>query len=353
MKYIVYCTTCTVNGKIYIGVHKTKDPDIFDGYIGCGLTCVPKHPKTAFHYAVKKYGYQKFRRATLFVYDNIDDAYNKEAEIVTQEFVNRKDNYNSIIGGNIQYSYCDKLYQYDIKGNFMKSWESVRDAVEFFGCNGNRFNMAIKDKRSALGCFWSKAYYDKLDISEYRKSNHQEVWCFYRNGEIYKKYVNATEAKQDLGLTKASIDDAISHKKLLKGFYFISDIMRCDDIIKRNNTIYNLSDNCVSFYKHGRRVQTYPSIKQAARETHTTFRTIKNKILSKDGSWDYGYSDQYIGACVQQPVKIVQYDKFGNIVKIWDSLFECQKAHPKVRDVLRGGRNHSHGCTFELYKSIS
>ena len=36
-KWIVYLTTNKVNKKIYVGVHKTKDPTIFDGYIGCGI----------------------------------------------------------------------------------------------------------------------------------------------------------------------------------------------------------------------------------------------------------------------------------------------------------------------------
>ena len=41
MKYIVYLTTNLKSlykntPKIYIGVHKTEDPEIFDGYIGCG-----------------------------------------------------------------------------------------------------------------------------------------------------------------------------------------------------------------------------------------------------------------------------------------------------------------------------
>ena len=37
MKYIVYRTTCSINNKIYVGVHHTDDPNIFDGYLGRGL----------------------------------------------------------------------------------------------------------------------------------------------------------------------------------------------------------------------------------------------------------------------------------------------------------------------------
>jgi len=36
-KWIVYLTTNLVNKKIYVGVHKTLTPDVFDGYIGCGI----------------------------------------------------------------------------------------------------------------------------------------------------------------------------------------------------------------------------------------------------------------------------------------------------------------------------
>lgn len=35
-KYIVYLTTNTVNKMIYIGIHSTKNPLMFDQYLGCG-----------------------------------------------------------------------------------------------------------------------------------------------------------------------------------------------------------------------------------------------------------------------------------------------------------------------------
>jgi hypothetical protein len=72
MNYIVYKTTCLINNKIYVGVHRTEDPNTFDGYLGRGLwktqTRYVKTPIAPFHYAVKKYGVENFKRETLFIY---------------------------------------------------------------------------------------------------------------------------------------------------------------------------------------------------------------------------------------------------------------------------------------------
>ena len=35
MKYIVYQTINKINNKIYIEVHKTENPEVFDGYLEC------------------------------------------------------------------------------------------------------------------------------------------------------------------------------------------------------------------------------------------------------------------------------------------------------------------------------
>ena len=67
-KWIVYCTTCNINKKIYIGVHKTN-PDIFDGYLGCGANINKPSSynkgKTHLHNAILKYGTSAFYRQTI------------------------------------------------------------------------------------------------------------------------------------------------------------------------------------------------------------------------------------------------------------------------------------------------
>ena len=86
--FIVYETTCLVNNKIYVGVHETENPDIFDGYIGNSINIFNRkyaieNPKFPFHYAVKKYGFHNFKNG------NIGTG---NGNILFDEFVNNQIN---------------------------------------------------------------------------------------------------------------------------------------------------------------------------------------------------------------------------------------------------------------------
>lgn len=88
MNYIVYQTTNIVNDKIYIGVHMTLD--INDEYLGSGKILVR---------AISKYGKEHFKKEILFIYDNKDDMFAKEKELVNESFIARIDTYNVKLGG--------------------------------------------------------------------------------------------------------------------------------------------------------------------------------------------------------------------------------------------------------------
>jgi hypothetical protein len=86
--HILYKTTNTISGKIYIGVHTTDD--LNDGYLGSG---------TLIKRAIKKYGKEYFEREVLSTYDSLGEAFLAESEIVDDKFVSRKDTYNMTLGG--------------------------------------------------------------------------------------------------------------------------------------------------------------------------------------------------------------------------------------------------------------
>lgn len=88
--YIVYKTVNKVNSKFYIGVHKCKSIEKFDGYFGSG-TLVKR--------AIAKYGKHNFDRETLHICENYEEAYRKEKELVTVDLIESDNCYNTRLGG--------------------------------------------------------------------------------------------------------------------------------------------------------------------------------------------------------------------------------------------------------------
>ena len=86
--YLIYKITNNLNGKIYIGKHKTED--LNDGYMGSG---------TAIRKAIQKHGIENFSKEILFDVYGEDLMNFLEEVIVDENFVNRKDTYNIALGG--------------------------------------------------------------------------------------------------------------------------------------------------------------------------------------------------------------------------------------------------------------
>lgn len=84
--YTVYKITNKINGKFYVGVHKTNNP--YDNYMGSGV---------AVRRAIDKYGKENFQKEVLFITNIKEAAYSKEAEL-TVDFI-REDCYNMKQGG--------------------------------------------------------------------------------------------------------------------------------------------------------------------------------------------------------------------------------------------------------------
>lgn len=99
MNYLIYKITNKVNGKVYIGAHKTKD--INDGYMGSG---------DLIKAAINKYGVGNFEKIILHNFDNSEDMFAKEASIVNAGFIKSKNTYNVKEGGFGGWQYVHSAY---------------------------------------------------------------------------------------------------------------------------------------------------------------------------------------------------------------------------------------------------
>lgn len=94
MYYTIYQTTNLINGHLYIGKHKTKNP-LKDRYIGSG---------TELKKAIQEFGKENFSCEILFYAFKEEDAFLFEKELVDTEFVRRLDTYNLRVGGHGGYT---------------------------------------------------------------------------------------------------------------------------------------------------------------------------------------------------------------------------------------------------------
>lgn len=199
IKYIVYVTVNKINKKIYVGVHGTK-LDKFDGYLGDGVKVNKpssyKKSKTLFHRAVNKYGPDAFIRCTLFIFDTMKEALDKEAEIVNEEFLKRDDVYNTTLGGNKPSTKCVPIHQYDLDGNYITSYDSIKEASEILKVNSVGMAESVKKHQAHHNYLWS---YEKKDhIEPYNnRLAPRKVGVFNKSGELIKIYPTINACKKD------------------------------------------------------------------------------------------------------------------------------------------------------------
>lgn len=93
MYYIIYKITNKINGKFYIGMHKTTN--LNDGYMGSGKLI---------RAAIKKYGLENFIKEILHVFENEEDMKNKEKKLV----VLNEMSYNLCEGGKGGFGYINQ-----------------------------------------------------------------------------------------------------------------------------------------------------------------------------------------------------------------------------------------------------
>lgn len=343
MKYIVYLTVNTkskINGhnRIYIGVHKTEVPDIFDGYIGCGVIIhqpsTYKYPKTAFQYAVKQYGIAAFKRYTLFVFDNPEDAYNKEKQLVTKEFIALSYTYNMIEGGLSSNCYRP-LYQFDLNGKLVKEWKQSIDAYMFYGYPPEKWENAKRNRCVFLDSFWSTS--KEINILDFTlRQITKQTYLYNSDGKLLNVFNSQAECARYISYDSAEISRAVRNQTLIKNQFYVSDSL-VDEFKPKarkqyiNKTFYvyqngQLISKCV-----GKELMSVIKLNSWDRVSH---------IFTKYNNW---YKDYYISlveidivpAKSTRKISVDIYTKFGEYLETLNSCKEVREKYKVPSYVLK------------------
>ena len=203
MFYLVYKITNLKNLKFYIGCHKTSD--INDNYMGSGKLI---------KVAILKYGIKNFRKDILFVFDNPNEMFTKEIELINS----LKPQYNLHKGGNGGWTYFNSLGLTETQKNI----RSKNGKIGFSIAN-DRLKDKLKDKdfrdqwikNIKIGLKNSKS---KNKSSGMLNKKHSDETKFKMsishsgkfNSNYGKKWIYNEEIKKSVSVTKTEIDKYIS-----------------------------------------------------------------------------------------------------------------------------------------------
>lgn len=355
-KYIVYQTTNLINNHIYIGVHKTKNPEIFDGYLGNGIYInqdyTYKYAKTKLQQAVCEYGPKNFKRTTIQIFDNENDAYTLESQLVDLSFLQRNDVYNMVVGGLMQDYRNIPTYQYDINtGNYLTSFESIKEAANFVGVNPGSLREGIVCKRKIKGFFWTTYKVDKIDLSQFNTNfkNIRPVSLYSKEGEFIKTYDNCSQLGNAISIHSGEVLRAAKLGYLIGKSYYVSFLQeKSFDIAK---TKYLKIRKVYKYDSAGNFIKEYNTQEEAEQENFGSniTKSVKHKTLDKNG---YIWSLEKV-ECLQKPSKnykkrIGRFDDQLNLLEEFDSGTACAKIWGKgVWHCLKGEYPKHKGYIFK------
>lgn len=289
-KYIFYVTVNLCNGKLYFGVHRTN-PSIFDGYIGCGIMNQnTADGNQALHKAVRKYGYENFKRTTIRIFPDTDEgkkaAFKLEKIIVNETLLRSKNVYNMITGGESEASIDDikTIYMYDLKGEYLRSFRGAKNAAlylseklgmdDIYTITKAIRNNCLETSNSSYGYYFSYKKEFNYNNSERKK----EVAQYTLNGKFLRSWSSISEAERYFKIS--TIQQACSKKYAAGGYQWRyyngnnSDIEKLISVKTKNNIL-----PIIMFDKHGNLMKEFKSINECIKEHSELSSSQINRVL--------------------------------------------------------------------------
>jgi len=186
MYYYVYQITNLLNDKIYVGKHKSAKHPSENEYYGSGKQITA---------AIKKYGIENFKKEVLHYCLSLEEMADKEAEVVTEDFVKRPDTYNMHKGGPGGWDHYN--------GSKEHSENSRRGGKK----SATQLNNFIAEQKANNTEWWQNWY---ANVVEQNRNKNNNSWLNISEDEIQRR-------------KKQQSENAIGHKNSQFGKFWISN----------------------------------------------------------------------------------------------------------------------------------
>lgn len=204
MHYYLYEVKNKVNGKIYVGVHKTDNLE--DGYLGSGKTILE---------AIKKYGVENFEKKILEVFPDAESMFHKEAEIVNAEFLARDDVYNLRRGGLGGFDWINKSGILKFKGKshsdetkrILSEHQKGRERPDISDACKKAWSTKSESERQAFGDRMGEALRGKKKSPEQRAKIAESVRL------AYQRQLENADAVERLEIKRQRMSEARANRK--------------------------------------------------------------------------------------------------------------------------------------------
>ena len=183
----IYCIENVSNGKKYIGQSNYIKARFRQHKSKLQRNC---HPNILLQNAWNKYGSDSFK---FYIIEKCSaEQLNEKEMYYINKYGTYGKGYNLSVGGDPGVNSRGKrIKQYDLDGNFIKTWDNAAEASRFFNVDRSQITYAVRHHRTMYGYQWC---YENESIDGYfTKSNQKPVAQYDLQGNLVRFYKSIKE----------------------------------------------------------------------------------------------------------------------------------------------------------------
>ena len=219
-----------------------------------------------------------------------------------------------------------KIYQYDLEGNLINTFNSISEAAKFIGKSNSSISSALNGKcRTSNGFVWLN---EGEEFVKPKNIRERSVDQYTLDGEYIRTFDSYRDAARKLGVAPSSISAACNSESHRWREYILTSTCDKSLIELHKKDTYN-NRHVLQIDENGNIVHEYLNLDDACNATGINRKQLQNKLINKShatNGYFWFFKDDEDGLRSFVPHKIIRkiavskIDDDGNVVDTYSSL---------------------------------